>query len=98
MKLKIWYILSIALTITYFIFDIKFLVFIQSHHMPTWAHFIAYGSLIIPTIASAGIISFTMKNYKAAKTLFIISGILGFPTGVLLIVFAGLIDKLPDED
>jgi hypothetical protein len=39
-----------------------------------------------------------MKNYKAARTLFIISGILGLPIGVLLIVFGVLIDKLPDEN
>jgi hypothetical protein len=91
MKLKIWYILSIALTITYFILGISYLVLPRSHVL-------AYLALIIATIASAGIISFTMKNYKAAKTLFIISGILGLPIGVLLIVFAVLIDKLPDED
>ena len=91
MKLKIWYILSIAVTITYFILGINFFVFPKSH-------FVGYGILINATIALAGIISFTMKNYKAAKTLFIISGILGFPTGVLLIVFGVLIDKLPDEN
>lgn len=49
-------------------------------------------------ISLAGTVSFVMKNYKAAQTLFIISGLLGFPIGILLIIFGVLIDKLPNEN
>jgi hypothetical protein len=59
---------------------------------------IGYVMLFDGIISLAGIISFTMKNYKAAQTLFIISGILGIPPGILLIIFGLLIDKLPDEN
>ena len=94
MKLKGWYIVSIVLTILYFTAGIYYLV-----KMPAGAfRVVCYALLLNGIISLAGIISFTRQNYKAARTLFIISGILGIPTGILLIIFAVLIDKLPDED
>ncbi len=94
MKLKGWYIASIVLTIFYFIAGIYYLV---RMHMGAF-HVLGYVLLVTGIISAAGIISFTRKNYKAAQTLFVISGILGIPTGILLIIFAVLIDKLPDEN
>ena len=94
MKLKDWYIVSIVLTIIYFIAGIYYLV---RMHMGAF-HVMGYVLLFNGIISLAGIISFTRKNYKAARTLFIISGILGIPPGILLIIFAVLIDKLPDEN
>lgn len=94
MKLKGWYIASIVLTIFYFIAGIYYLV---RMHMGAF-HVLGYVLLVTWIISAAGIISFTRKNYKAARTLFVISGILGIPTGILLIIFAVLIDKLPDEN
>lgn len=86
--------MAIAVTIFFFIAGISTLI-----RMHTGAlHTMGYVQLINGVIALAGIFSFTMKNYKAARTLFIISGILGIPAGILLIVFAVLIDKLPDEN
>jgi uncharacterized membrane protein HdeD (DUF308 family) len=94
MKLNGWYIVSIVLTILYFIAGIFYLV-----KIPVGAlHVMGYVLLLNGIISSAGIISFTRKNYKAAQTLFTISGILGIPPGILLIIFAVLIDKLPDEN
>jgi uncharacterized membrane protein HdeD (DUF308 family) len=94
MKLKGWYIVSIALTIFYFTAGIFYLA---RMHIGAF-NVIGYVLLLNGIISLAGIISFTMKNYKAAQTLFIISGILGIPPGILLIIFAVLIDKLPDEN
>jgi uncharacterized membrane protein HdeD (DUF308 family) len=85
---------SIVVTILYFLSGIFTLV---RMHIGAF-HVMGYVLLINGIISLAGIISFTMKNYKAAQTLFIISGILGIPTGILLIIFAILIDKLPDEN
>jgi uncharacterized membrane protein HdeD (DUF308 family) len=82
------------LTIFYFIAGIFYLA-----RMPAGAfHVIGCVSLLNGIISSAGIFSFSRKNYKAAQTLFIISGILGIPPGILLIIFAVLIDKLPYEN
>ena len=94
MKLKGWYIVSIVLTIFFFIAGIFYLV---RMHIGAF-HVMGYGLLLNGIISSAGIISFTRKNYKAAQTLFTISGILGIPPGILLIIFAVLINKLPDEN
>ena len=94
MKLKGWYIVAIVLTIFYFVAGIYYLV---RMHIGAF-HVMGYLLLINGIISLSGIISFTRKNYKAARTLFIISGILGIPPGILLIIYAILIDKLPDEN
>lgn len=94
MKLKGWYIVSIVLTIFYFVAGIFYLV---KMHLGAF-HVMGYVLFLDGLISLAGIISFTRKNYKAAQPLFIISGILGIPPGILLIIFAVLIDKLPDEN
>lgn len=94
MKLKGWYILAIVVTIFYFIAGIFYLV---KMHIGAF-HVMGYVLFLDGLISLAGIISFTGKNYKASQTLFIISGILGIPAGILLIIFAILIDKLPDEN
>ena len=94
MKLKGWYIVAIVLTIFYFVAGIYYLV---RMHIGAF-HVMGYLLLINGIISLSGIISFTRKNYKAARTLFIISGILGIPPGILLIIFALLIDRLPDEN
>ena len=84
MRMKRWYIASIVLTILFFGLGITY--------PGESSKIISIWLVLIGTISLAGIILFTLKYYKAAKTLFITSGIMGFPIGILLIIFGYMID------
>lgn len=82
--MKGWYITSIVVTIFYFLWGIIYL-----NRIPI----VAILWFITGTISLVGIILYTKKDYNLAKTCFIISGILGFPVGILLIIFGYMIDN-----
>jgi len=83
--MKGWYIASIVVTILSFGAGIVNLV--ENHK------FIGTWMILIGTLSLVGIIHFLKENYTLAKTLFIISGLMGFPIGIVLIIFGYKIDN-----
>lgn len=86
--MKGWFISSVILTIVYYVFGI-FQVGAESP-LCIWTFLISIVSLI-------GIIYYKRGNYKATKMFFIISGIMGIPFGILLIIAGIKINKLAKE-
>jgi len=83
--MKGWFITGVVVTIFYFVFGIAQLG--AGRPLFVW-------SLLVAIIALIGIIQYTRCCYRATKTLWVISGIMGIPLGILLIVAGVKIGKL----
>lgn len=83
--MKGWFITGVVLTILYFVFGLAQLG--AGRPLFIW-------SLLIAIISLIGIIQYTGHRYRATKILWITSGIMGIPLGILFIIAGVKIGKL----